>query len=121
MIDQDNRVRSVVKDELGKIALGDKHAVGFAVVVGVFAPVPDPSTGQMGIGPATAITVTVRSPLLGQPDIAITIPVPSAAPPDQLVRMAVAKCLESARAERDKQSSITPQGETMSLKDRPKA
>lgn len=100
MIDHITRITGLVKDELHKLTLG-KETVGFAVGH-VFATVPlDPNSGRMYVGPLWVLLVTMRDPRLGYPDIAQSLPVFGALPPDSLFREIVATLLGACRKEHD--------------------
>ena len=100
MIDQQQRLSGVVKDEISKLAptLGvDKSQVGFAVNP-TFAPVAQPG-GQTGLYYAWVVTITLRVPLLGYPPVLMPVIVPSplgTLPSDNDFRGAVKMGLENA-------------------------
>lgn len=97
MVDQVQRLTEIVRDEIKKVALRDD--VGFAISQG-FAPVPQPG-GGMGLGPCWLVTVTLRNPLLGNPDIAQCAPIPGVMPPEQAFRVTVSALLDGCRSDRD--------------------
>jgi hypothetical protein len=84
--DQAQRINAVVSD-----ALASHEDISYAVGH-FFGSVPIPN-GTAYIGPAWIITLTMRSPLLGNPDIAPAMPIPAAIPTDGTIRLAVAALL----------------------------
>ena len=78
MIDQQQRITTLVKDELAKqaVALGlDKSQVGYAVSP-TFAPVAGPD-GQPGLFYCWVVTITLRVPLVGYPPMLVPVIVPA--------------------------------------------
>jgi hypothetical protein len=100
MIDQIARITGIVKGEVKKRALNlpAGYFVGPA-----FGPVPvQGQAGQMQLGPVWVVTVTMANPLLGQTDIAQSVPIPGVLPPDEAFRVITGKLFESCLAEYDK-------------------
>lgn len=100
MIDQQQRLSGVVKDELAKAAasLGvDKSQVGYFVSPS-FAPMQQPD-GQVGLMFSWVVTVTLRIPLLGYPPVGFPVVIPTppgTLPADDAFRGAAKMGLESA-------------------------
>ena len=107
MADQAQRINATVRHALADAAdklapeygSFDRESIGYAV--GHFfgtVPIPD---GTAYLGPAWIITLTMRNPLLGNPDIAPAMPIPGAMPTDNTIRQAVTALLaESRQADR---------------------
>lgn len=115
-VEHRSRIEGIVKAHLKKVALGQAH--GFAVSYG-FGPIFTPDGQPQGMGWMWGIIISIPNPLVGQPDIAVSVPVQGVLPPDAAFQ-AVAeflfnKCLE----ERDKLLTTPAPGPSMKLSERP--
>lgn len=98
MIDHACRITGLVKGALGKLT---SEPVGYAVSQTI-GPALDPATGQGGLGPVWLVMVTVRSTLLGYPDVALALPVPGLLPADKDITDLTARLYRECVAARAK-------------------
>jgi hypothetical protein len=104
MIDQMAHVTGVVKGELGKLTMG-KESTGCAVGYS-FGTVPVDKEGQVYIGPLWMVLVSMRHPLIGYDDIALSLPVLGVLPSDSVFRQMTGRLLGECRKARDEALKI---------------
>lgn len=103
MLDQEARISSLVRDELKAKTLGN---MGFGYAVGHgFGTVPGPDN-QVYLGPLWVVTITMRNPLVGQPDIAHSLAIPGPLPPDKFFREVVQRLAEACAETHDRAIEI---------------
>ncbi len=69
-------------------------------------------TGQVtedGLAIAWLLTLSLKNPLVGQPDLALAVPIPAVVPTDEMVRQVVAQVMPKLYEEKDK-AVATPKG-----------
>lgn len=96
MIDQDKRITELVASALKKVSLGEE--VGYSVGP-CFAPMQLPN-GQQAVIYSWIISVTMRSPLLGEPNIAYQAIIPCEPgrfPPDKAFTDSVKMAMDGVR------------------------
>lgn len=101
MIDQVTRLGTMIKDEIGKLAIGyglNSNDVGYSVTQAM-VPRPGPD-GNQGMFMDWVVTLSLRVPILGtdKPTLMFPVVVPSPVlgfmPPDQAFRESVKMALE---------------------------
>src|SRR5215813_2320522 len=95
MADHGARVAGIVRDELKSLPFGGQfsYAVGHS-----WGTVPIQGD-QVYVGTLWVITVSLRNPLVGEPDIAQSVPVAGPVPPDHIFRQATRMLAGACRKE----------------------
>jgi hypothetical protein len=94
MIDQEARIRLVVRDHLKKVALGE--LVGYAISQGAFLLATSQGPKPQ---PFWMITVTMKNPELGAGDIAKAEILAGIVPTDEVLRETVVALLNKCRVD----------------------
>jgi hypothetical protein len=121
------RVEKIVDDHLKRVAMGEPY--GFAVNGPGVWPLLDAEGKPAPPGPAWFVLVTIKSSLVGHPDIGNGFPIPGILPEDENFRQVAEGLFKRNQRERDQQMeqaklaafATANQGESMSLADRPKS
>lgn len=94
-----HRLEGVVKGKLKSIALGQSHEFD---VSACYAPVIDGQGQLNGLGHSWLVTVSTPNPLVGNPAIAVSLPINGVAPPDQIFEQCAEFLYQKCMEERDK-------------------
>jgi hypothetical protein len=105
MIDQVERVTSMIKGHINTLILGEseRKQYGYVVTLAPFGPVQLAEGAEPQFGPVWAITITRKSALLGYPDIArmttlMAVVPPGNFPPDEQFKQATGAVLAAVNA-----------------------
>jgi hypothetical protein len=94
-----HRLEGIVKAKLRSIALSQRHEFD---VSACYAPVMDANGQVNGLGHSWLVTVSVPNPLLGNPAIAVSLPINGVAPPDQIFEQCAEFLYQKCVEEKDK-------------------
>jgi hypothetical protein len=111
MQDHTQRLGNVVKDALKEEALlGEQY--GYNVVQGLCeTPTAVDEAGNVSATSRVlgwTVTVSMKNPLLGYPDIALAAPLPAVLPPDVYFRTTAKQLLIAVRQKRDEAAKMPP-------------
>ena len=101
--DHTRRLYRAADDALRKAAMGEPY--GLAVEF-TFAPVMGPGGQPTGLGPAWFVIVTIRSPIVGEPDLGHGIPVHGVLPAEQTMAEVAVDLLKLCRQDAIGKSAI---------------
>lgn len=105
--DHSTRLWKVCNDALLKASLGEPYGVA---VEFTFAPFVNGEGMVVGLEPAWFVIVTIRSPLVGEPDIGHGIPVFGVMPSDKTFREIATGLLDQCRQEAAQKTAIATLG-----------
>lgn len=94
-----HRLEGVVKAKLKSVALSQSHEFD---VSACYAPVIDQSGQPTGLGHSWLLTVSIPNPLLGNPAIAVSLPINGVAPPQQIFEQCAEFLFQKCMEEKDK-------------------
>jgi hypothetical protein len=97
MVDQEARIRSIVRDELKKLALGELVGYSIGQCAGML-----PMEQGMAVAAFWLVNVTMRNPEIGGRDISKQKLVLGSLPPDESFQIAVKEALEECRTVKGK-------------------
>lgn len=107
-VDHRRRIYRLVDDEVRRLAMGEPYGL---IVEFTYAPKPMPDGSLGGFMPAWVVVLTLKSKLLGQPDVQDGMAIFDVLPPDAAFRVDLPALLENVRQKRDAQLAPVASGD----------
>lgn len=107
-VDHHRRIYRLVDDHLKQLAMGEPYGL---IVEFSYAPKIGGGGQFEGFMPGWVVAVTLKSKLLGQPDVEDGVVIYGLLPPDDALRQHTGAVLEAVRAKRDQQLAPIASGE----------